>query len=163
ASVRRAGLFGIGDKKRLILGEVVHGGSGGEGDGVLRAAMQHHQQWQRPAGMAGRDVEPVSAGTGSVGVGEGVKPAGRVLRRRVASAIAVIWRASMAVSLLGRAFHGLLAGRPACREGPAVRAAVMIAAAHAVRAARAALTAAGARKAPSTSTEAIVARASWGE
>ena len=49
--------------------------------------------------------------------------------------------------------------------GPAVRAAVVITVteAYAVRGASAAFTAVGARKAPSTSTEAIVARASWGE
>src|SRR6201987_2032243 len=60
-------------------------------------------------------------------------------------------------SLLGVVFTGLFAGM---RRGPG--AAVVIAAAQTMRAVKTALTSAGARKAPSTSTEAIVARASWG-
>ena len=79
ARVRRAGLFGVGDEERLTLGEVVHAGSGGEGRGVLSAAVQHHDQRQGAAGVAGGDIEPVGAGTGGVGVGEGVKPARRSL------------------------------------------------------------------------------------
>ena len=73
ARVRRAGLFGVGDKERLTLGEAVHAGSVGEGRCCLGAAVQHHQQGHRPAGITGWDVQPIGAGTGSVGVGEGVK------------------------------------------------------------------------------------------
>ena len=75
ARVRRAVLFGVGDQEGLTLGEVVHAGSGGEGGCILGAAVQHHDQGQGGAGVAGWDIEPVGAGTGSVGVGEGVKPA----------------------------------------------------------------------------------------
>ena len=80
ARVRRGGLLGVGDEQPLTLGEIVHAGGGGEGRGVLGAAMQHHDQGQGAAVMAGGNVEPVGAGAGGVGVGEGLKPARRPLR-----------------------------------------------------------------------------------
>src|ERR1035438_6222443 len=244
---------GARDEAFLPLGEVVHAGGGGEGRGVLSAAVQHHDQGQGPAGVAGGDIEPAGPGAGRVGAGEGVKPARRwlygrgrgpvraaqtrwasagesaaagkparrdlpqlcplagaqrgrgigVAARRAAGLLLVTWRIRRPpghhracqrlldqrgcleeAALAGQAgglshrchlacVHGGIPsrgclrwspGRTACTLlGPAVRAAVVITAAQTMRAARAAFTAVGARKAPSTSTEAIVARASWGE
>ena len=82
ARVRRGGLLGVGDEQCLTLGQVVHAGGGGEGRGVLGAAVQHHDQGHGAAGVAGGDVEPVAAGAGGVAVGEGVKPARRPLHGR---------------------------------------------------------------------------------
>ena len=175
ARVRRAGLLGVGDQEGLTLGEVIHGGGSGEGRRVLGAAVQHHDQRHRGAGRAARDVEPVGAGTSRARVGEGVKPAPCPLggRRRGPAGEDGTRRAAAgegaeAASPAGRGRprtgQGLLNQRgclgPAGRRSQAVRPGVVIAAAQAVRAARTAFTAAGARKAPRTSTDAIVARAS---
>ena len=41
AGVGRAGLFRVGDHERVLLGQLVHAGSGGEIGRVLAAAVQH--------------------------------------------------------------------------------------------------------------------------
>src|ERR1039457_974016 len=84
ARVRRPRLFRVGDEELFSLGKGVHAGSGGEGGGVLSAAVQHDDQRHGGAGVVGGGIEPVGAGAGGVGVGEDVKAACRSLCGRSA-------------------------------------------------------------------------------
>src|SRR5664279_6509593 len=53
AGVGRAGLFRVGDQERVLLGQLVHAGSGGEIGRVLAAAVQHLDDLRLLAGSGG--------------------------------------------------------------------------------------------------------------
>ena len=59
AVAHRPGLFGVGDEKRVFLGQLAHPGAGREVDSGLGAAVQHHDERHRIARVPRRDVEVV--------------------------------------------------------------------------------------------------------
>ena len=60
----------IGNEKSMLLSQSIHAGPCGEVVGILRAAMQHDDQWAASAGMmTTRNIELVASPSGSAGIG----------------------------------------------------------------------------------------------
>ena len=68
--IRVLALVRIGNEKSMLLRQVVHAGSCGEVVGILRAAMQHDDQWAASDGMmTSRNVELVASPSRDAGIG----------------------------------------------------------------------------------------------
>src|SRR5215212_7432498 len=63
------GSRGTGHEKRVLLGERLHPGSGGDVVGVLRTTVEQHDQGHFLPYVAAGDVQPVRTGPGLIGVG----------------------------------------------------------------------------------------------